>query len=256
MAEASVIYEDAAVVVTRKPPCGCKESERSNPVGDVVEYKGFTIKLIKHADNDYEAEISRKGDREGYMGSFGPTRDLALQRAQNGIDKIRKAIGRGEENPLEDNICKPNVEVTVDPERTEACRVVADSLGPIDTSDKAFNLVKDYLSGKDQEECLVILLDIHYKFRGLAPIAKGQRSKVHVGLSDIMRIVLAAGASRFILIHNHPSGRATASKADKALTKSLAVAVRPFKGDVQFLDHLVIGRSEYYSIREDKLHDV
>lgn len=62
-------------------------------MSEIVEYKGFTIKLIEE-DGDWVAEISRRGDREGYMSSFGVNKESALSRAKEAIDKIIGTITR------------------------------------------------------------------------------------------------------------------------------------------------------------------
>ena len=44
-----------------------------------------------------------------------------------------------------------------------------------------------------------------------------------------------------ILVHNHPSGDPTPSRADIEMTREIAAAAEPLKISVH--DHLVIGRS-------------
>ena len=54
-----------------------------------------------------------------------------------------------------------------------------------------------------------------------------------------------------ILLHNHPSGDCTPSENDIDVTKRLMKA-----GDivgVNVLDHLVIGRPGYFSLKENEL---
>jgi len=50
-----------------------------------------------------------------------------------------------------------------------------------------------------------------------------------------------------ILIHNHPSGDATPSGADIALTKQIADALKVVS--VSLHDHVIISTAEHYSFK-------
>ena len=51
-----------------------------------------------------------------------------------------------------------------------------------------------------------------------------------------------------ILVHNHPSGDPTPSKADIAVTKDIVKAAAPLNVTVH--DHLIIGRGRHSSLRD------
>ena len=57
-----------------------------------------------------------------------------------------------------------------------------------------------------------------------------------------------AYASALILAHNHPSGCAEPSKADKLITERIIKSCQFM--DLRVLDHIVIGRGEYVSFAE------
>ena len=57
-------------------------------------------------------------------------------------------------------------------------------------------------------------------------------------------------ASNVILIHNHPSGDPTPSKADYELTKQLMAAGELLR--IPLLDHIIIGDQCYTSFKESK----
>lgn len=68
---------------------------------------------------------------------------------------------------------------------------------------------------------------------------------------EVFQKALLANAVSIILLHNHPSGDCTPSKEDINVTKRLMEA-----GDiigVNVLDHLVIGRPGYFSLKENEL---
>jgi DNA repair protein RadC len=68
--------------------------------------------------------------------------------------------------------------------------------------------------------------------------------------------VLTSGAEGFIVVHNHPSGKASPSDADKDLTKAISKAANLFDGDLTFIDHVIVGNGQYYSFYDKKLYRV
>ncbi len=167
-------------------------------------------------------------------------------------------VGRREsarENPatdLQDAI--PWVRVTRDPERYKEALARAQKIGPVDDARKVYELVGPALMKEDQETFIVVLIDVRQNCRGVAEIHRGARSRVATSVLDVMRVVVASGAEGFIVCHNHPSGKAMPSDADRSLTKAIERAAKPFAGETAFLDHVVIGAGEYYSFADSKLH--
>jgi DNA repair protein RadC len=64
---------------------------------------------------------------------------------------------------------------------------------------------------------------------------------------EIVKRALEHGASAIILVHNHPSGDPTPSRADIDLTREIAAAAKALKIAVH--DHLVIGRGGHVSFK-------
>ncbi|MBN1270856.1 MAG: DNA repair protein RadC [Candidatus Aminicenantes bacterium] len=72
---------------------------------------------------------------------------------------------------------------------------------------------------------------------------------------EVIRRALELSASSMILVHNHPSGDPEPSKPDKKITLDIALCARLFQIDV--LDHVVISKERYYSMRDmGDLHPV
>jgi DNA repair protein RadC len=65
---------------------------------------------------------------------------------------------------------------------------------------------------------------------------------------EVVKRALELGASALILVHNHPSGDPTPSKADIAVTKDIKKAAAPL--GVVLHDHVIIGRNRHTSLRE------
>ena len=65
---------------------------------------------------------------------------------------------------------------------------------------------------------------------------------------EVVKRALELSASALILVHNHPSGDPTPSKADIAVTKEIVKAALPLGVTVH--DHLIIGRGHHTSLRD------
>lgn len=53
------------------------------------------------------------------------------------------------------------------------------------------------------------------------------------------------------MMHNHPSGDPTPSRADIDMTRQIVEAARPLGITVH--DHIIVGRQGHYSLRSAKL---
>ncbi|MCI5045951.1 MAG: DNA repair protein RadC [Aquisalinus sp.] len=68
---------------------------------------------------------------------------------------------------------------------------------------------------------------------------------------EVVKRALALDASAIILVHNHPSGDPTPSGADIQMTAQIVQAAKPL--GIRVHDHLVIGRGQHYSFRNEGL---
>jgi DNA repair protein RadC len=65
---------------------------------------------------------------------------------------------------------------------------------------------------------------------------------------EVVKRALDLGAAAIILVHNHPSGDPTPSKADIAVTQDIKKAAAPL--GVTLHDHIIIGRNGHTSLRD------
>ena len=65
--------------------------------------------------------------------------------------------------------------------------------------------------------------------------------------AEIARRALEFSASAVILVHNHPSGDPTPSRADVAMTKKVIAALAVL--DIVLHDHAIVGRDRTVSMR-------
>jgi DNA repair protein RadC len=64
---------------------------------------------------------------------------------------------------------------------------------------------------------------------------------------EVVRRALELSATALILVHNHPSGDPTPSRADVAMTKTIAEAARPL--GIAIHDNLIVGRDGHASLK-------
>lgn len=97
----------------------------------------------------------------------------------------------------------------------------------------------------DREHFLVIGLDNKNRCLGIEVVAIGTGNVAHIPVRDVMRPLLLAGALRFIVCHNHPSGELAPSQADVAITRSLTEAAELF--GIELVDHVIVGPGDGYA---------
>lgn len=105
------------------------------------------------------------------------------------------------------------------------------------------------LSVKDQEELWVLALSTRNKLLREQLLYIGTVNHSSVRLAEVFEIAIRVHAACVILVHNHPSGDPRPSEEDTHLTEELVKAGRLL--DIGVLDHIVIARDGYRSIRQE-----
>lgn len=119
----------------------------------------------------------------------------------------------------------------------------------------SWNSVLDYcrtaMAYEEREEFRILFLD---KKNGLLADEVQQRGTVDhtpVYPREIVKRALELSASALILVHNHPSGDPTPSRADIQMTKQIAEIAKPL--GIELHDHIIVARSGHASLRGLKL---
>nr|PMI85467.1 hypothetical protein BCU36_00595 [Vibrio lentus] len=103
--------------------------------------------------------------------------------------------------------------------------------------------VKEYLQLKlgsyDREVFALMLLDNQHQLIRFEELFFGTIDAASVYSREVVKAALNANAAAVILAHNHPSGIAEPSRADKRITSRLVDALGLI--DVRVLDHIVVG---------------
>jgi DNA repair protein RadC len=109
-------------------------------------------------------------------------------------------------------------------------------------------LVMYEMSALEQEELRVMMLDTRNRVIKIEQVYRGSLNSSQVRVGELFKYAIKRNTGAIIIIHNHPSGDPTPSPDDIALTRALVQAGKLL--DVEVLDHLVIGRGKFVSLKE------
>jgi DNA repair protein RadC len=109
-------------------------------------------------------------------------------------------------------------------------------------------LVSYEMAALEQEELRVILLDVRNRVLQVQSVYRGSLNSSQVRVGELFKEAIRRNAANIIVVHNHPSGDPTPSPEDVALTRAVVQAGQLL--DVTVLDHLIIGRGRYVSLKE------
>ncbi|OGV39267.1 MAG: hypothetical protein A2020_02245 [Lentisphaerae bacterium GWF2_45_14] len=107
------------------------------------------------------------------------------------------------------------------------------------------------LSGHEDESFMVIYLNTKNHVSDYEIIQTGTIDRAIIYPRNLIKKSLASNASGLIIVHNHPSGICDPSDEDKTLTTAVKNAVEAV--NIRFLDHLIVGKSGYFSFFENGL---
>ena len=93
----------------------------------------------------------------------------------------------------------------------------------------------------------VLALDGRNGMRGARRVAQGALHGLTLSPRDLLRAALQDAATAIILVHNHPSGDPTPSRADIEMTKEIVTAAKAM--GLMVHDHLVIGKGKHASFK-------
>ncbi len=104
------------------------------------------------------------------------------------------------------------------------------------------------LAKEHRELFIVIFLDNQNGVLGHETLFQGTIDGAAIYPREIVKAVLDNNSASVILAHNHPSGTAIPSEADKRITTRVIQALDTI--DVRVLDHLVVGAIDIVSFAE------
>ena len=93
------------------------------------------------------------------------------------------------------------------------------------------------------EVSYVIAFDHKKMPKGICKVGQGGLNETPTPMQPIFTFLLLAGASSFIVAHNHISDMPEASESDKIVTKMVGALASSF--DMEFIGHMVISPNGY-----------
>ncbi|WP_265570311.1 RadC family protein [Sphingomicrobium nitratireducens] len=117
----------------------------------------------------------------------------------------------------------------------------------ISSSQALHDYLRVAMAHRESEEVRVLFLDAKNRLIANEAMWEGTVDESAAHVREVMKRALELGAAAIILVHNHPSGDSTPSRADILLTQDMIAAARPLKIEVH--DHLIVGAGEPASLR-------
>lgn len=104
---------------------------------------------------------------------------------------------------------------------------------------------------KDRKEFRVIFLNAKNRIIGEEVQQRGSVNAVAIHPGEVMRSAVLKGATALILVHNHPSGDVTPSRADIEVTRKIAEALAAV--EIRLIDHFIVSKSLVFSFNDHGL---
>lgn len=106
-------------------------------------------------------------------------------------------------------------------------------------------LLRENKIRRSQEHFWVIGLNSGNKILFIELVSLGATNRVEIAPAEVFRMAIYKSAIKMILVHNHPSGNAMISEADRDLTDRMIKSGNMLA--IEVLDHLVITENGYTS---------
>ena len=113
------------------------------------------------------------------------------------------------------------------------------------------NMLMAEMAFLDQEHLRVLLLNTKNQVLGISEVYKGNVNSSVIRAGEVFQEAVRSNCPSVIVVHNHPSGDPTPSQEDVQVTRQLVEAGRLL--DIELLDHVVIGRQDFVSLKEKGL---
>jgi DNA repair protein RadC len=119
----------------------------------------------------------------------------------------------------------------------------------LNSSQKTLRFVAAELREHSNEVFACAFLDNHCRLISFEKLFEGTVHSTHVYPREIVKRALVHNAAKIILAHNHPSGHAAPSQADRETTQVVKEALAMV--DIVLIDHVIIGNPGTYSFADE-----
>ncbi|MCP3976385.1 MAG: JAB domain-containing protein [bacterium] len=104
------------------------------------------------------------------------------------------------------------------------------------------------MSYLEQEHFRVLFIDTRNRLLDSETVYVGSLNAMYIRVAEVFRAATRRNCAAIIVAHNHPSGDPSPSPEDVEVTRRLVQAGELL--NIELLDHLVIGRQRFVSLRE------
>ena len=118
----------------------------------------------------------------------------------------------------------------------------------IDGPEDVARYVAPMLRYEQKEHFLVMMLDVRNRILAMSTISVGGLTSSIAHPREVFREAIRHSAAALVLVHNHPSGDPSPSRADIELTRQMMKAGEIM--GIPVLDHIVLANDEFVSIKE------
>lgn len=125
------------------------------------------------------------------------------------------------------------------------------SIRKINSLIEAANFLFNQTYNRTIESLQVLLLDQENNIVSTKIMSVGTNTSVSFSPSEIVNFALKNKAKKIIIAHNHPSNNLLPSDCDKKNTEALNLLTSVL--DIEFIDHLILGKNEFYSFAQNAL---
>jgi DNA repair protein RadC len=112
----------------------------------------------------------------------------------------------------------------------------------------AVNLLRAAIGGEVQEHLVALCLDTKNRILKQHTVYIGSVNSAAIRTAEVYREAVRLNAPAIILAHNHPSQDPQPSPEDILVTRQIYEAGKLL--DIELLDHLIVTRGRYVSLRE------
>lgn len=117
-----------------------------------------------------------------------------------------------------------------------------------------YELLKNQLMFEQQEKVIVLRLNSRLEVIKEKTVFIGGNNISIISGRELFKEALICGSNRVMVVHNHPSGNPEPSIEDIEATERLYSMAKEL--DIDVVDHLIIGRSRFYSFASNKIIEV
>lgn len=121
----------------------------------------------------------------------------------------------------------------------------------LNSPEMIYDYLKEEMQFLEQEHLFLLSLNNKNEVISKDVVFKGTSNSCIVSPRELFITAIKKGAVKIIISHNHPGGKSNPSREDVSMTKRVKECGNLM--NIPLLDHIIIGKGEYYSFKEEGL---